>query len=996
MKRTSNRAHTAIDYNALHNGSSIPLRNPDDARIHPYINTIRDRTYPFAEEKFQRFRPEQITMEFLDSMEGGWNDPFIVPAKFNPTPWHNDVTLATAPGATGDDSDVKAKEFILPPASAPVDGTLKPDGTAYAQARRSTSAGQATESAAKSGTDGLGMAIPPGLTPRKVAEIIGLNRPVEIINCLTQQSASEKWNMEKLANYMENPLRDTVYNCISCEVTDTELGPKMVQPKAVSDTDLVERVWRPSRYHKPPRVGKYILMSVKDSFTDFHIDFAGSSVFYHIYKGQKVFLAMPPTDQALKAYEEWSTDPNMNTTFFPSLVPDLPCTLFTLSKGDTLFIPSGWIHAVYTPMDSFVFGGNFLTRNHYHTQSRVQAIEVNTGVKLSMRYPKYSTLMWNCLYDYISKERIPDDVDSALQELGVLTRKSKLPTPKRGHKLTYQELEGLTSIVAFLYRQAMISVGAITTSDRPGNPRLTKEQVNAIKKAIPEPINSNPLRYVKTFARWCMWQRAARGINPDLDRMPYWAHDDWQPEVKAPEMTAAAMKKLQKLNDDKFERGATPRRSGLRERNALSLTPEDPPLFPPTSSTPAPPRSKTVKKRKSEVQVGGPPKQTKVKAAPLTSATPSTTPGGGPAEPPMLLEDGERITLSDGCIYVRKNSNLGPPRAGCQNCRLKKTGCRHKEEIAEILKGHWSGPSATSLESWAAKLAEPKKGDQEDVPGEDGDVVMTVPPLTVEELDDDELTDLEELAKANPRVFSPQFKDDPSLLREKTPVPKEKTPMLKEKTPAPREKTPARRSTTPAPKAKTPALEPTPSVTPGLPSADIPVFAPTPPAVSPPPTNGIVSPVATPAAPVVTPAAPTPSGPPTNGDAPPTGFKGRKPSCPDCKALKVTSPSRTSALTITNTHRRRSALIPTPGLSPNRPHLPNRANPRIPPPPATPRPSTSSTLNRAPPPRTRIHPPTPSRSPVSRRQRIVRLHTRARSAASSAKHPSKRHPKIVA
>ena len=32
--------------------------------------------------------------------------------------------------------------------------------------------------------------------------------------------------------------------------------------------------------------------------------------------------------------------------------------------GDTLVIPSGWIHAVYTPADSMVFGGNFLCSAH--------------------------------------------------------------------------------------------------------------------------------------------------------------------------------------------------------------------------------------------------------------------------------------------------------------------------------------------------------------------------------------------------------------------------------------------------------------------------------------------------------------------------------------------------------------------------------------------------------------------------------------------------------
>jgi len=28
--------------------------------------------------------------------------------------------------------------------------------------------------------------------------------------------------------------------------------------------------------------------------------------------------------------------------------------------GETVFLPSGWIHAVMTPVDSMVFGGNFL------------------------------------------------------------------------------------------------------------------------------------------------------------------------------------------------------------------------------------------------------------------------------------------------------------------------------------------------------------------------------------------------------------------------------------------------------------------------------------------------------------------------------------------------------------------------------------------------------------------------------------------------------------
>ena len=36
------------------------------------------------------------------------------------------------------------------------------------------------------------------------------------------------------------------------------------------------------------------------------------------------------------------------------------CFKLELTQGQTILMPSGWIHAVYTPEDSLVFGGNFL------------------------------------------------------------------------------------------------------------------------------------------------------------------------------------------------------------------------------------------------------------------------------------------------------------------------------------------------------------------------------------------------------------------------------------------------------------------------------------------------------------------------------------------------------------------------------------------------------------------------------------------------------------
>lgn len=37
-----------------------------------------------------------------------------------------------------------------------------------------------------------------------------------------------------------------------------------------------------------PKVQKYCLMSVKGCYTDFHVDFGGTSVWYHILRGAKV------------------------------------------------------------------------------------------------------------------------------------------------------------------------------------------------------------------------------------------------------------------------------------------------------------------------------------------------------------------------------------------------------------------------------------------------------------------------------------------------------------------------------------------------------------------------------------------------------------------------------------------------------------------------------------------------------------------------------------
>ena len=153
------------------------------------------------------------------------------------------------------------------------------------------------------------------------------------------------------------------------------------------------------RKMKYPKVQKYCLMTVGGCFTDFHIDFGGTSVWYHVLRGQKVFWLIPPTDDNLKLYEEWTLSGRQGDVFFGDSVEK--CGRVEVLAGNTLFIPSGWIHAVYTPEDSLVFGGNFLHSFAIEKQLRVAQTEELTKVPGKFRFPFFTELQWFALDKYI-------------------------------------------------------------------------------------------------------------------------------------------------------------------------------------------------------------------------------------------------------------------------------------------------------------------------------------------------------------------------------------------------------------------------------------------------------------------------------------------------------------------------------------------------------------------------------------------------------------------
>jgi hypothetical protein len=286
-----------------------------------------------------------------------------------------------------------------------------------------------------------------------------------------------------------------ILNQISYEFSGTPLQDMVRSPTVVRDIDWIDHAWPAERNPKHnipgynrgsnqgsaqrkssggdsddcktskkahkgknsteyPVVQYYCLTSAAGSYTDFHIDFGGSSVWYHVVRGQKIFVVSPPTRQNLRVYEEWLCHPDQDKIFLPDLMkeracPDMHCystsdafssassvstyssastattygssaaaalgdlademaffrnslqnalstnknaLRFTLNEGETLVLPAGWIHAVYTPVDSLVFGGNFVHGLDMQMQLTVNTMEARSRVLDQYRFPFFGAL----------------------------------------------------------------------------------------------------------------------------------------------------------------------------------------------------------------------------------------------------------------------------------------------------------------------------------------------------------------------------------------------------------------------------------------------------------------------------------------------------------------------------------------------------------------------------------------------------------------------------
>lgn len=647
--RKSARAHSAIDYAGLNEGV---LKTSDESPEHHYIKPIKDGIIRFHPENFARMRPELVTAEYFQKGDG-MKEPIVIPASLNPRPRPIPEPASASEGKDVDGESQQRKEAD----DTHDDSVLEQDISKDFEYQTVSDYGQ----------DALDMVIPQNLTVRKVSELYGPEEKVEVIDVKSQNGEDKKWNMRRWVEYYESKESKVVRNVISLEVSQSKLGRLIKRPKVVRDLDLQDSVWPPELIAKGdyPKVQFYCLMSVADCFTDFHIDFGGSSVFYHILKGKKTFFFIPPHERHLKKYEEWCKSPAQNWTFLGDQTKE--CYRVDLSEGDTMLIPAGWIHAVWTPEDSLVIGGNFLTNMHYEMQIRVAQIEKVTGVARKFRYPHFQKLLWLAALKYLEDDPLPDSIVDSL--LAGQTFPREKPThldfdawgenshsgSENYHARYYSkaELEGLPELGRYLQRTALIAMGSITEG-------ISVETRNAVKRSIPKG-NGEPLDVVKRFAAWYTWKRGNENI-------PHWAYPEHVPEGKAPELgekklSAAALRRLDREAALQAWRIAPDRQSARRR----SL----PPIGSEGTSGDTPPTKEPV--------LGGPT---------TASAGPSTESRGTLRRKVTAVNNPQQSAGTSGTLLknpssvakVRTPTKQGP---ACETCRKRRRACKHRAELVK-------------------------------------------------------------------------------------------------------------------------------------------------------------------------------------------------------------------------------------------------------------------------------------------------------------------------
>ena len=188
----------------------------------------------------------------------------------------------------------------------------------------------------------------------------------------------------------------------------------------------------------------------------------------------------------------------------------------TLEQDQTLFIPSGWIHAVYTPVDSIVVGGNFLHGLAIGTQLDVHCIETRTKVPQKFRFPNFARINFYAGANYLEKMRSGRIHKDELKDMKRFAEALRSWAPRGDAELDP------SSVVAATAAECAKKVGCANAVEMA---EKMLEEVARIEKdgIVPQPGRSPPPKKIKL---------SLKGLSPSTSPPPTAADDTAQEAAK--------------------------------------------------------------------------------------------------------------------------------------------------------------------------------------------------------------------------------------------------------------------------------------------------------------------------------------------------------------------------------------------------------------------------------------------------------------------------------
>uniref|UniRef100_A0A7N6FKU5 Lysine-specific demethylase 7A n=1 Tax=Anabas testudineus TaxID=64144 RepID=A0A7N6FKU5_ANATE len=313
--------------------------------------------------------------------------------------------------------------------------------------------------------EGLGLKLPPPtFSVRDVEQYVGGNKVTDVIDVARQ--ADSKMKLSEFIKYFTKLNRPKVLNLISLEFSDTKMSELVEVPDVAQKMSWVENYWPDDSFFPKPFVQKYCLMGVKDSYTDFHIDFGGTSVWYHVLWGEKIFYLIKPTPTNLALYEAWSSSPNQSEVFFGDKVEK--CYKCVVPQGTTsgnsliLILKCGWF------ISKLLFF-HMLVHRCYEMERRLKTPDL-------FKFPYFEAICW-----YVAKNLL-----EMLKEL----REDNCPPPA-------YIVEGVKALISalktWLKREVIEPTSEVPDNIRPNH--LIKELTKEIRYLEEEPVSgSKPVK----------------------------------------------------------------------------------------------------------------------------------------------------------------------------------------------------------------------------------------------------------------------------------------------------------------------------------------------------------------------------------------------------------------------------------------------------------------------------------------------------------------------